>query len=206
MKYIRLLFILAFVASCTITKRVHNPGWYVEWKSTHSSVRESEQVAADESMIERQTLGQTFSEQKHEGVKGTSENSNFQETTTLSEQKDQLDGRALPRVQGAQFSRSYSKLEEAKDEPDSGNGEPGTQKVHPMANAALFFLILSIPTLGLMLPLTVVLAVLALKKIKSNPNQWRGRGRALASLIIAVFLLFIVFVGLAVLGGGFSIM
>lgn len=202
MKYLSFLLFFIVLGSCTITKRVHNPGWHVEWKSTHSSVRESDQVAATVSTPKRQTPDESFSEQKQ----GTSENSNFLETTTLSEQKDQLDVRALPTVQGAQSSRSFSKLEEAKDEPDSGNGEPATQKVHPLANAALFFLILSIPTLGLMLPLTIVLAVLALKKIKSNPNQWRGRGRALAALIIAVFLLFIVFVGLAVLGGGISIM
>jgi hypothetical protein len=38
MKNLILLFILSLIASCTITKRVHNPGWHVEWKNKHSSI------------------------------------------------------------------------------------------------------------------------------------------------------------------------
>ena len=33
MKNILIVTLLIFLASCTITKRVHNPGWHVEWKN-----------------------------------------------------------------------------------------------------------------------------------------------------------------------------
>jgi hypothetical protein len=33
-------FLLGFISSCTITKRVHNLGWHVEWRSTHQSASE----------------------------------------------------------------------------------------------------------------------------------------------------------------------
>ena len=37
MKSITFLLTLFLLGACTITKRVHNPGWHVEWKHTYSA-------------------------------------------------------------------------------------------------------------------------------------------------------------------------
>ena len=34
MKSLLFLFVFICLCSCTITKRFHNPGWHVEWKSS----------------------------------------------------------------------------------------------------------------------------------------------------------------------------
>jgi hypothetical protein len=37
MKKFSVLFLLCLLGSCTITKRLHNPGWHVEWKNKPTS-------------------------------------------------------------------------------------------------------------------------------------------------------------------------
>jgi cation transport ATPase len=37
MKFNFVILCALFLGSCTITKRVHNPGWHVEWKHTYSA-------------------------------------------------------------------------------------------------------------------------------------------------------------------------
>ena len=69
MKYIHLLFILAFVASCTVTKRVHHPGWHVEWKHKHSSI-DQEFSSCDLSQVEKENNIDVFNSDKREHRSG----------------------------------------------------------------------------------------------------------------------------------------
>lgn len=41
-KFVCFFFLFELIGSCTITKRVHNPGWHVEWRSTNQSAAEKE--------------------------------------------------------------------------------------------------------------------------------------------------------------------
>jgi hypothetical protein len=205
-KSIIFFFALFLLGACSITKRIHNPGWHVEWKSTLSSSKETEQVVTNVSMTERQVADETTLEQKHEEVNGTSENSNFQETTTLSDHEDQLVDQSLQPVQEEPSADGASKLDKEKNTRTEEVEEPDARKIHPLALSALVFLILSIPTLGLMLPLTIVLAILALNKILKAPKLWRGRTMALTVLFIALLPLFILIIALVLINGGFSIM
>jgi hypothetical protein len=37
-RFLCFIFFIGFIGSCTITKRFHNPGWHVEWKSSNQKV------------------------------------------------------------------------------------------------------------------------------------------------------------------------
>ena len=47
-KSIAVIFALLSLGACTITKRVHNPGWHVEWKSNQQN--EKQQDVSDEAL------------------------------------------------------------------------------------------------------------------------------------------------------------
>ena len=44
MKYFLLLFISSFIISCTVQKRLHQPGWNVEWKKKYLIENDSKSV------------------------------------------------------------------------------------------------------------------------------------------------------------------
>jgi hypothetical protein len=189
MKNILVIALISFLASCTITKRVHNPGWHVEWKSTHSSSKESEQVAAHVSMTERQTPNESISTQELEESQITAENLYSPENSTFSDHQDPQGVKAGESIRIEQAATKMSKIDDEKEEALSKNEEPGAKKVHPLAKAALISLILSVVTLGLGAIVAFVLALLALKKINQNPEQWEGRKKAKIVLIISSILL-----------------
>ena len=68
MRIFYLIALLTIIGSCTITKRVHNSGWHVEWKSNHSSDKDRESVAADQSLVVGQTSKEPLPEQQLEEV------------------------------------------------------------------------------------------------------------------------------------------
>jgi hypothetical protein len=195
MKYTYLNFLCSFflfgiIGSCTITKRVHNPGWHVEWKSTHSSGKESEQLATHVSMTERQTPNESISTQELEESQITAENLNFPENSTFSDHQDPQGGKTGEAIRIEQAAAKMSKIDDEKEEALSKKEEPGEKKVHPLAKAALISLILSVVTFGLGMLVAFVLAYYALKKIKSDPEHWTGKKMALTVLVISSVLFF----------------
>lgn len=43
-----ILILFSVVVSCTVTKRVHRPGWHVEWKKNYSTKQEVKQLPEDD--------------------------------------------------------------------------------------------------------------------------------------------------------------
>lgn len=183
--FMRIFYLIALsivFGSCTITKRVHNPGWHVEWKSNHSSDKDRGSVAADQSLLVGQTPKESLPEQQQEEAFVTSENPNIVGNTILTDEQDE---QALTSTNSEIESRKSSKFDEDKGRATYENEDPGAKKVHPLAKAALISLILSVVTFGLGMLVAIILARYALKKIKSDPEQWTGRKMALTVLIIS---------------------
>ena len=189
MRLFCLMVLLAVLGSCTVTKRVHNPGWHVEGKSTHSSGKETEQLATDRSMIEVHTPNESISPQELEESPIIAENFNFPENSTFSDHQDPQGGNTGEATRLAQGAAKTSKLDYDKEGGLSKNEESGAKKVHPLAKAALISLILSVITFGLGALVAFVLALYAFKKINQNPEQWEGRKMAKIVLIISSILL-----------------
>jgi hypothetical protein len=182
MKLITFLLTLFLLGACTITKRVHNPGWHVEWKSNHSRDKDRESVAADQSLVVGQTSKESLPEQQLEEVIVTNENPNVVGNTILTDEQEE---QAWTSKNSENVSRKSSKVDEDKGRATYENEDPGAKKVHPLAKAALISLILSVVTFGLGMLVAIILARSALKKIKSDPEQWTGRKIALTVLIIS---------------------
>ena len=187
MRTIYLIALSIVFGSCSITKRVHNSGWHVEWKSNHSSDKDRESVTADQSLLVGQTPKESHPEQQQEEAHVTSENPNPVGNAILSDEQEE---QALTSSTNAGMeSGNSSKLDEDKGRATYENEDPGAKKVHPLAKAALISLILSVITFGLGALVAFVLALYALKKIKQNPEQWEGRKMAKIVLIISSILL-----------------
>ena len=182
MKSITFLLTLFLLGACTITKRVHNPGWHVEWKSNHSSDKDRESVTADQSLLVGQTPKESLPEQQQEEAHVTSENPNPVGNAILSDEQDE---QALTSTNAGMESGNSSKLDEDEERANIEKENPNAKKVHPLAKAALISLILSVVTFGLGMLVAIILARYALKKIKSDPEQWTGRKMALTVLIIS---------------------
>jgi hypothetical protein len=186
MKNILVIALIFFLASCTITKRIHNPGWHVEWKSTHSSGKESEQVATNVSITEGHTPNESISTQELEESPITAENLNFPENSTFSDHQDPQGGKTGEAIRIEQAAPKMSKIDDEKEEALSKNEEPGAKKVHPLAKAALISLILSVVTLGLGAIVAFVLALLALK----NYLEYFVNSCSVSIFVFCVYLLF----------------
>lgn len=185
MKKLSVLFLLCSLGSCTITKRVHNPGWHVEWKSTHSSVKESEQVSTAVSITERRATDESLSELQPKETERVNEIPNLSQNIAFSIEQDYLDEQSWEAIRIEQGASYSSKLDKEKETTIEENEDPSAKKVHPLAKAALISLILSVVTFGLGMLVAMVLARYALKKIKSYPEQWSGKKMALTVLIIS---------------------
>ena len=182
MRTIYLIALSIVFGSCSITKRVHNSGWHVEWKSNHSSDKDREYVNADQSLLVGQTPKESHPEQQQEEAHVTSENPNPVGNAILSDEQDE---QALTSTNAGMESGNSSKLDEDEERANIEKENPNAKKVHPLAKAALISLILSVVTFGLGMLVAIILARYALKKIKSDPEQWTGRKMALTVLIIS---------------------
>ena len=186
MRIFYLFALLTIIGSCTITKRVHNPGWHVEWKSNHSSNKDRESVATDQSLVVEQTPKECLPEQQAVVAHVTSENHNFVGNSIRSDEQDE---QVFTSTNAENESRNSSKLDEDKGRATIEKDDSDVKKVHPLAKAALISLILSVITFGLGALVAFVLALYALKKINQNPEQWEGRKMAKIVLIISSILL-----------------
>lgn len=69
------LLVLFFLASCTVQKRIHRPGWHVQWNSKKNvsktiTKKPSEELTSKEANVEKSTqeLSESISERKREEV------------------------------------------------------------------------------------------------------------------------------------------
>ena len=89
-----------------------------------------------------------------------------------------------------QYSNGTNEIIENKKSP-SFNNKPDTSnsKYHPLAVAALICSTAGIFLYGIGILLGLIFGAIALKKIKENPTEFKGRGMALTGVIIGSIIL-----------------
>jgi len=216
MKYTYLNFLCSFflfgiIGSCTITKRVHNPGWHVEWKSNQSSIKDRESLAEDQSLIAAESPTESVVVQQATVENGTHVHP-YQagEYSSSHKHESQLLDQELIETK-AEKEKSIVSMELANEElavRKISNEKP----IHYLSKASLILLILSLVflifgsailismnfALGpwviviigfICLIVSLVMAINALKQINKNPEKWSGRNMALAVVIISSILI-----------------
>lgn len=210
MKYLFAFMTITLFASCTITKRIHNPGWHVEWKS--SLTKPQAQDHPSTSSVNLDSLV---------------ENSTAQTTTnnpTTNEMEAEVEQVNESRVREAVDTKDVIKdenqnVEIKKAEPTSVDHKqtlvfsPKQPRVDPLgilsiisgSTALIFFLNICLllsdngwnAILGLSYPwlffitlvfavIGLILAIKSIKRIRQNPELYKGKARAWTGFGISV--------------------
>jgi len=211
MRYLSLFILLSVLGSCTITKRVHNPGWHVEWKSNQQN--EKQQDVYDEAlgMTANLSSNPAFSEQNapvenpiemstEVCSQGTMQFVQIQDEPSVEKEIGQLDEESEVAYESA--------IEKNASEKNSVTSNPDEPPVLPLAKLAFWFLIASllcgiigafaIPIAilgGLGFVVSFILALVARKKIRSNPEKWSGIKLMRATISICLAILYISLLG-----------
>lgn len=213
MKNVSVILILLLISSCTITKRVHNPGWHVEWKGKLSAdknqaiqneVLSNEQVNINEQAHLNVENQQSFNE-KHESyemesgaVVSTSVDAHLTESTATKnsiENKDQLEKDA----------KNSLISEDETSEIDDRELNPLIRNSLVLSIASILCLLLISFGLGmflLFLLLSLIAGIMALigySQVKKEPNRWKGEGLAVLIFIFGIIEVLIIPIMLVVL-------
>jgi hypothetical protein len=213
MKILLSLSIVLFLGACTITKRVHNPGWHVEWKSSklknHQTPNDQE-IASDnltKTDAHASSVSQTISLENNVGHTETASTQANQESSldeVLSDQEQHQAEYVYSTNQKKPESRS-----EAQTAGDSPKTEPlGIASIFAGSTALIFFLnicfllsdngwnaIFGLGYPGLFLivfalaVLGVIMGIVSYQRIQENPDLYKGKGkgRAIVGMYMSYF-------------------
>ena len=191
--FLSILFITILLNSCVVEKRVHNPGFNIQWIKKHKTT---------ETQTTEKTEGNTvFSDLKKDNsskqnVEITKEPLLFEESSLSNQSIDQdaIDNNRQ------ESERNYDQLKNYQDLDDS------TTTVQPKANkpavqtkklegfgvagtifAALGFLIAGIP-LGI---LAIIFGAIGITRIINNPEKYYGLGFSIVALALGLVVLIV---------------
>lgn len=208
-KSITVLFALFCLGSCTITKRVHNPGWHVEWKNTFSA--EKNQSVQDEMLIGEQAELNERAQVHSEEVQLTEEL--LSPENAEAQEADNID--VLAKIDDAKSSESvghkgvskrnntserHGKTHFASEKMRSESHTlplPQNLKVSLISSIAVilcvFLMSISTSVLALFCSLalifsilTIVFAVIGIREVKRAPETWKGRKLAVLLIVIGI--------------------
>lgn len=191
-----LILLIFTISSCTLTKRHYQPGYHVEWHlGKKMSNFQPEQVKDDDLLSVQKP--EAYYPEIDEPDLIASENSNLRLDyyITTDSKKLELEPQKLSGVESKSNIESGSQILSKKSLAKKETTEP---VIHWTAGAAL-----GLGILGFIVPFfpciaAIVFGIIALNKINSEPDKFKGRGMAIAGIILGVLgIIFII--GLAVL-------
>lgn len=203
MKILLSLSIVLFLGACTITKRVHNPGWHVEWKSSTLKNQEApkdQEIARDnptKTDAHASSVSQPIPAENNVGHAEKASSQTHQESSVdevMSDQQHQVEN-----VHVTNQKKQESRFEE-QTSGDSSKTEPlGILSILAGSTALIFLLniclllsdngwnaILGLGYPGLFLILLalaaigVILGIVSYKRIIENPELYKGKGKGRA--------------------------
>ena len=145
MRIFYLLALLTVIGSCTITKRVHNPGWHVEWRSKQKSVQ-SEAIELKTTEIHNE-VSQTESELPLTSPNTETIQLETQDAVYNNNVGDDINSRdeadySVKKSNGKQDRLTPVSIEKSK--LDISNDGEMVKTIHPFAVVAGILLLLSI--------------------------------------------------------------
>ncbi len=220
MKSLPVLIVLFLFASCTITKRLHNPGWHVEWKTSVNKSQAQDNSSNSSSSVDQRIENSSETTPSNSQTMNVVEAEQANETSTYEAHSS----KDVP-IEENQSLESKNATAESADRKQLSVMNPIEPRVDPLGilsivsgSIALIFLLnicfllsdngwnaifgLSYPWLFfIVLVFAVVGLILALKSVKhirQNPElykrkniAWTGFGISAASLGFVVLTLLI---------------
>jgi hypothetical protein len=210
MKKISVFLLLCVLGACTITKRVHNSGWHVQWKSSASAGNEQTNrgVSDDkrsqlEATKETGSITQTEDENSSAMLKSSALNSR-EELVSMT------DSPSANKTDEAYAETSSQNERVSPIKQSLGNQDDGVdnRKIHPylfvsfgffmgsvlsiiLLVCGIFEVLIGILLLMLFLIaffgfLSFIFAVIANREIKKFPELWKGESGAKALVIFGI--------------------
>lgn len=202
-----LLFIFA-LSSCTIDKRVHLPGYHVEWhgtkhktdlivKNNPANISENiEKISERESIaVTSETSVSTQAVITEDYVSETARTSRVvtskkEKTNLKSDQKTNLTVNSSNQSQSsfrAEFREGYKAIMTVDaDQPLQTNGLGVAGFVSSLVGLFIFGIVLG--------AMAVIFCAIALGQINKQPGKWKGKGLVIAGLVIGLLDIIIVLV------------
>jgi hypothetical protein len=206
LKNILIVTLISFLASCTITKRVHNPGWHVEWNNSQKHLKQDAgELSLNVSTFPKHAETISSNEITSEVLKDE-----FEQASSALHQQVQLDvtheeGPAMA-VQKNDFTDQYfsethvhdSEIDSLQEPTDSDKGKLW----QPNLTGSIVFLVIAYILFGVTLLtggvigfvvaafisalLSLVFAVRAWQYIKRNPERWKGKVVSIILIIAGI--------------------
>jgi hypothetical protein len=202
-----LLLMLIGLNSCSVNKRLYQPGYHVEWHKSnknHKTHQENEKLAQDHKKEQQEVTYKNQSVKKPDYKQAeisqdyeptyalNDENANNLEIISLSKQKQSLftdTKQAVP---------DTIKYVVNKDDPDSAKSAENQKETHWAAITGFILAIISL--IGIPLAFTGVLGIftgplgilaaifsrIGMKRIKANPEKYKGANIAKAGYIMGI--------------------
>lgn len=201
---IYLLGTIIILTSCSIEKRLYLSGFHIDWKKSEQTSQEMKIVNVDNQNRKENELGNEIGIHKLENVPSFSADTCKRELDNLlaSQQPISFSNKIKTLVPSGVFNKT---LEVTKIIVTQ---KPEEDKPH-INTMALIGFILSLAII-LMFPVNAILGIIfcriGLREIKESPETQKGKGLAIAGLIISIFeiLATVTVMTLWILGGGFN--
>ena len=208
-KSVIFLFALFLLGACSITKRIHNHGWQVEWKSNQKAVNTETEVSSvdQKQAVCTPTKSEiSLSEESENIVLAETEKSQIENHSTSTDVgKDHL----APKVKVASQDQTEY-IQPKREHRDESQVRPDVdnRKIHPylfvsfgffmgsvlsiiLLVCGIFEVLIGILLLMLFLIaffglLSFIFAVIANREIKKSPELWKGESGAKALVIFGI--------------------
>lgn len=213
MKSFLFLFVFICLCSCTITKRVHNTGWHVEWKT--SKLKNKETAKDQEIVSDNPAKTEEYISPVSQPIPSKNKIEPAETLPTQADQESSLDEALTDKLQhqAENVKSTDHKKQESRPEEQSVEDSP---KLEPLGIASIFagsialivflnicFLLsdngwnailgLSIPWLFFIVfalaALGIALGIASYNRIQKNPELYKGKrkgkGRALAGMYLS---------------------
>ncbi len=183
-----------FLSSCTMQKCVYSKGYYVDWFGKGGNNKK--EINKDEkNVIEDVVITNEVLESEQNIFTPTEEKSKLnntelaatvnEELLVLDEKKDlfQIENEGIQKDESAptfksEFKKGASMILSAPDDSQKTNGMAIAGFVCSLVGLFLFGLVLGI--------LGIIFSAIGLGKISKDSSRWKGKGMAVAALIVGV--------------------
>ena len=191
--------------SCTMEKRVHRPGYHVEWKKSPSTTQTKPETPKKqtENLVEpeenRTETASVFSLEESSGASGlvadigTIENRNLHQQTPLS-----LKSEAHSAVHSGTYFPATSQLRMGKKvmhagtitEPATNTQDGGGSRLEVVGLLSMIFGIVAFLSFPYSWPIfglaAFIMSIVSFSKFRRYPGEFSGRGFALAGFILSL--------------------
>jgi len=194
-----LIFILSFY-SCTVEKRLYMSGYNVEWKLNKNKFEKEFRfdISKDKKNTQAKTVEQPENNYKENFIASSNNDEIFITKKNNFPNNYIRKNITEKKIHKKIFDRVFSRTPPKKTTVKKIDGFGIASLILGIASVVLIFTATSLPVLVILSAFAaIVLSRISIKKLKENPNYFKGRGYAVAGFVLAIISLALIIIILA---------